>query len=146
MKKIRMTVYLEPKVHDNLVAYAGARRQPLSIMAEAAVAAFVDPEQREVATQRRLGRIERQLDRLARDANISIEAFTVFVWLWLTANPPVPDDAAAAARASATLRYDQFMETVGQRLAAARPISSRLERRNQTAAAGDDDRINEDSS
>ena len=119
MKKIRMTVYLEPKVHDDLRAYAGARRQPLSIMAEAAVAAFVDPEQKEIATLRRLGKIERLLDRLTRDSNISIEAFMVYIWLWLAANPPLPDTAAATARAAATQRYDEFMETLGQRLAKA---------------------------
>lgn len=90
MKKIRMTVYLEPKTYDQLRAYAGSRRQPLSVMAEAAVAAFVDPEQKEAGTTRRLGRIERQLERLARDTNISVEAFMVYVWLWLGANPPFP--------------------------------------------------------
>ena len=127
MKKIRLTVYLDPVVHDNLCAYAGARRQPLSIMAEAAVAAFVDPRQREADTVRRLGRIERQLDRLARDSNISVEAFMVYVWLWLGANPPLPEQVAAAARASATERYDQFMETLGQRLAANTKTLSRID-------------------
>ncbi|HTM82235.1 CopG family transcriptional regulator [Asticcacaulis sp.] len=118
MKKIRVTVYLEPGVYANLRAYAASRRQPLSVMAEAAVAAFVDPEQREAVMVRKLGAIERQLDRMKRDANISIEAFMVYVWLWLGANPPLPEQAAVAARASATERYDQFMETLGQRLAA----------------------------
>ena len=127
MKKIRMTVYLEPKVYDDLRSYAGARRQPLSIMAEAAVAAFVDPEQKEIAVLRRLGRVERQLDRLVRDANISIEAFTLYVWLWLSANPPLPETAASAARASATERYDQFMETLGQRLASTKPNRRQLQ-------------------
>ena len=128
MKKIRMTVYLDPRTYDQLCAYAGARRQPMSIMAEAAVAAFVDPEQKEAAATRRLGRIERQLERLARDTNISVEAFMVYVWLWLGANPPLPEQVAAAARASATERYDQFMETLGQRLAANTRTVSRLER------------------
>jgi len=126
MKKIRLTVYLDPKVFDNLKAHAGARRQPLSIMAEAAVAAFVDPAQQEAATLRRLGRIERQLERLSRDSNISMEAFMVYIWLWLSANPPLPEPDALAARASATERYDQFMETLGQRLAKGAATTARL--------------------
>jgi hypothetical protein len=126
MKKIRLTVYLDASVYDNLKAYAGTRRQPLSVMAEAAVAAFVDPEQREAGLMRRFGRIERQLERLKRDTNITVEAFTVYVWLWLNANPPLPDSAAAAALASATERYDQFMETLGQRLAKGQDIAARL--------------------
>lgn len=127
MKKIRLSIYLEPAVYDKLCAYAGSRRKPLSIMAEAAVAAFVDPEQREAVTLRRLGRIERQLDRLARDSNISIEAFMVYIWLWLGANPPLPEQVAVAARASATERYDQFMETLGQRLARGVPASRHID-------------------
>lgn len=127
MKKIRMTVYLDPKTYDQLRAYAESRRQPLSIMAEAAVAAFVDPEQKEAGIARRLGRIERQMERLSRDTNISVEAFMVYVWLWLSANPPLSEQVAAAARASATERYDQFMETLGQRLAANTKTVSRLE-------------------
>lgn len=126
MKKIRLTVYLEPKVYDDLRSYAGARRQPLSIMAEAAVAAFVDPDQKEAIMVRRLGKIERQVDRLARDSNITIEALMVYVWLWLAANPPLPEQAALAARASATDRYDQFMETLGQRLAGGVASKDRL--------------------
>lgn len=128
MKKMRMTVYLDPKTYDQLSAYAGSRRQPLSIIAEAAVAAFVDPEQKEAGMSRRLGRIERQIERLTRDTNISVEAFMVYIWLWLGANPPLPEQVAAAARASATERYDQFMETLGQRLAANTKTVSRLER------------------
>ncbi|ESQ83755.1 hypothetical protein [Asticcacaulis benevestitus] len=121
-----MTVYLDPKVYDQLRAYASSRRQPLSIMAESAIAAFVDPEQREMAMVRKLGAIERQLERCRRDANISLEAFMVYVWLWLGANPPLPEQAALAARASTTKRYDQFMETLGQRLAKGEGAQSRF--------------------
>jgi predicted transcriptional regulator len=131
MKKVRMTVYLEPKVYDDLRAYAGSRRQPLSIMAEAAVAAFVDPEQKEVATLRRLGKFEKQLDRLTRDSNISIEAFMVYIWLWLSANPPLPEAAAAAGKASATDRYDEFMETLGRRLAKSDRVANEIHGRKE---------------
>lgn len=117
MKKVRLTVYLDPAIHDRLTAYALGRRQPMSIIAEAAVASFVDPVQQEASQARRLGRIERQIDRLVRDANISIESFALFIWLWLCANPPLPEHAAAVAQASATERYDQFVEKLGQRLA-----------------------------
>jgi predicted transcriptional regulator len=117
MKKIRLTVYLSRDVHDKLKVYAGSRQQPLSIMAEAGIAAFVDTDQRDATVVRRLASMERKLERLHRDSNISIEGFMVFVWMWLSANPPLAEHIAASARASATERYDQFMETLGQRLA-----------------------------
>lgn len=125
MKKVRMTIYLEPGVHARLSDYAARRRQPLSIMVEAAVAAFVDPEASETQILRRLSRLERQLEKLSRDTNISVEAFFVFIWLWLAANPsnPEPD---AATHASVTARYDRYMEALGQRLAEGARGSDRL--------------------
>lgn len=125
MKKVRMTIYLEPEVHAHLADYAARRRQPLSIIVEAATAAFVDPEANETQILRRLSRMERQLEKLSRDTNISVEAFFVFIWLWLSANPgnPEPD---AATRASVTERYDRYMEALGQRLAKRANGSDRL--------------------
>lgn len=125
MNKVRMTIYLDPKVHAQLSEYAARRRQPLSIMVEAAVAAFVDPDERETQTFRRLNRLERQLEKLARDTNISIEAFLVYIWLWLGANPS-PAEPDAATRASVTDRYDRFMETLGQRLATGKTAGNRI--------------------
>lgn len=125
MRKVRMTIYLEPDVHAHLADYAARRRQPLSIMVEAAVAAFVDPDARETQIIRRLSRIDRQLEKLSRDTNISIEGFFVFIWLWLAANPPNPEPDAAT-RASVTERYDRYMETLGQRLARGAKSSDRL--------------------
>lgn len=74
---------------------------------------------------RRLSRLDRQLDKLSRDTNISLEAFFVFIWLWLAANPanPEPD---AATRASVTERYDRYMEALGQRLAKGARSGDRL--------------------
>lgn len=94
-------------------------------MVEAAVAAFVDPEARETQILRRLSRMDRQLEKQSRDTNISLEAFFVFIWLWLSVNPanPEPD---AATRASVTERYDRYMEALGQRLAKGGKGSDRL--------------------
>ena len=41
----------------------------------------------------------------------------VFVRFWLTTNPPLPEQAQAAARAQAGERYDAFVAALGRRLA-----------------------------
>ena len=117
MKKSRLSVYLDKDTLDALSAYAHRRGQPLSFVAERAIVAFVDPEQGEAAILKRLSRFERHLQHLERDMQISIESFMVFVWFWMTTNPPLPEPAMNAARAAATERYDAFMDTLGQRLA-----------------------------
>lgn len=68
---------------------------------------------------RRLGKLERRLQKMERNSLITSEALMVYVWYWLVATPALPEHSQDAVRASATERYDMFMETLGQRLAKA---------------------------
>jgi hypothetical protein len=119
MRKSRLSVYLDQPLMDDLSAYAARQKQSLSLVAEAAIAAFVSPDQTADAVLRRLNRIDRLLQKLERDNAISSEALLVFVWNWLLSTPALPEAAQASARASATERYDAFMETLGRRIAKA---------------------------
>lgn len=123
MKKSRLSVYLDKPTLDSLSVFAARQNQSLSLVAEAAIAAFVSPDSSGDSLLRRFNRLDRQLQRLERDAHISSEALMVFVWIWFTANPPLPEVSQAAARATATERYDAFMEALGQRLAKAAPFA-----------------------
>lgn len=38
-------------------------------------------------------------------------------WAWMTATPPLPEVAQAAAQAQGGQRYDRFLEALGRRLA-----------------------------
>lgn len=117
MKKARLSVYLDKPVLDALSLFATRRQQSLSLVAEAAILAFVSPDQSGDALVRRMNRLDRVLQKLERDSAITSEALLVFVWTWLLATPALPEISQAAARASATERYDAFMETLGRRLA-----------------------------
>ena len=119
MRKSRLSVYLDQPLMDDLSAYAARQKQSLSLVAEAAIAAFVSPDQTADAVLRRLNRMDRLLQKLERDNAISSEALLVFVWNWLLSTPALPEAAQASARASATERYDAFMETLGRRIAKA---------------------------
>lgn len=119
IKKAQISVYLDPNVMKALSAYATRREQPLSLIAEAAIASFLSPdadEQREAAIAKRLDQLDRRLARLERDVGISVETLALFVRFWLTTTPPLPEPAAAAARAKAAARYDNFVAALGRRL------------------------------
>ncbi|MET4296291.1 putative transcriptional regulator [Bradyrhizobium sp. LB8.2] len=118
-KKAQMSVYLDPDVMKALSAYAARREQPMSLIAEAAIASFLSPdadERREAATAKRLDQVDRRVARLERDVGISVETLALFVRFWLTTTPPLPEPAAKAARAQAGLRYDNFVAALGRRL------------------------------
>ena len=119
-KKRRLSVYLEPRVTKALAEYAARRAQPRSLIAEAAIASFLSPdaaERQEAALTKRLDQLDRRMARLERDLGIAVETLAVFVRFWLTTNPPLPEPAAAAARAQAGERYDAFVAALGRRLA-----------------------------
>ncbi|MVA27355.1 CopG family transcriptional regulator [Agrobacterium vitis] len=119
-KKAQISVYLEPDVMTMLSDYAARREQPMSLIAEAAVASFLSPddaERREALIAKRLDQIDRRMTRLERDVGISVETLAVFVRFWLATTPALPEPAAQAARAKAGERYEAFVTALGRRLA-----------------------------
>ena len=120
MKKARLSVYLDPEMMTQLSQLADQKWQPKSLIAEAAIASFLTPDdadRREAAVARRLDRLTRQGERLERDLWIAAETLGLFIRFWLTVTPPLPESAQAAAQAKGRERFDSFLEALGRRLA-----------------------------
>ena len=119
-KKAQISVYLDPDVMAMLSDFAARREQSLSLVAEAAIASFLSPDdaqRREAVVAKRLDQIDRRLTRIERDLAISVETMAVFVRFWLATTPALPEPAAQAARAMAGKRYEAFITALGRRLA-----------------------------
>ena len=120
MRKARLSVYLEPETMKALEAFARRREKSLSLVAEAAICAFVTPDEaqrQEAAITRRLDQHTRAAERLERNLGISIEMLALFVRFWLTTTPAVPDAQQAAAQAKGRERFEGFVTALGRRLA-----------------------------
>lgn len=123
-KKERLSVYLDPALKRKLSDFAERRDQSTSLIAEAAIASLLSPDaddRKEAALVKRLDRIDRHLQRLERDLEITSETLALFVRFWLNTTPPLPEDAQVGARAKGAERYEKFMEALGRRLAGERP-------------------------
>ncbi len=119
-KKKQISIYLDPDVMTMLASYAARREQSQSMIAEAAIASFLSPddaERREAIVAKRLDQLDRRMTRLERDVGISVETLAIFVRFWLRTTPALPEPAAQAARAKAGDRYQAFITALGQRLA-----------------------------
>ncbi len=131
MAKIRINVYFEPDLFDQLEATAASRRVPKTHIVEAALASFLTPDeadQREAALVRRLDRMTRAIERFERDQEIAGEALALFIRFWLSAIPPVRDDLREAAMAQGKERYAGFVETLARRLAKGSTLAKELSR------------------
>ena len=119
-KKLKFTVYLDPEVEKALADFAARRDRSQSMIAEAAIASFLSPddaERREAILARRLDQMDRRLTRIERDIGISVETMAVFIRFWLATTPSLPEPAAKAARAKVGERYEAFITALGRRLA-----------------------------
>jgi hypothetical protein len=117
MKKAQLSIYLDREIFAGLEAYATRQGKPKSLVAEAAIASFLSPDdsdRREAAIAKRLDRIVRVLDRLERNDGIALE--TIALSFWLTSTPALPEQSSPAARAKGAERYDRFVEALGRRL------------------------------
>jgi len=116
----KYTFRLSTDLAARLADYSARRRVPQAQVVEAALASHLSPDgadRLEAALARRLDRMTRGIERLERHTTISNEAIALFVRFWLTAVPPLPDSAQAAAQAKGRERYEGFIEALGRRLA-----------------------------
>jgi predicted transcriptional regulator len=119
MKKVQLSIYLDPEIFASLEAYATRQSKPKSLVAEAAIASFLsldDSDRREAAIAKRLDRIVRVLERLERNDGITLETVALFIRFWLTSTPALPEQSSPAARAKGAERYDRFVDALGRRL------------------------------
>ena len=119
MKKVQLSIYLDPEIFVSLEAYAERQGKPKSLVAEAAIASFLSPDdsdRREAAIAKRLDRIVRVLERLERNDGVTLETIGLFIRFWLTSTPALPEQSSPAARAKGAERYDRFVEALGRRL------------------------------
>ena len=72
--------------------------------------------------------LARQLDKLDYHVEVTNETLALFVRFWLTANPPLPDAALAAAKAKGNERYEGFVEVLARKLEAGPRLAEELRR------------------
>ncbi|MBG0794049.1 CopG family transcriptional regulator [Methylocystis sp. H62] len=118
--KQRLSVYLDAEMMARLEKLAAKEHTAKSAIGEAAIISFLtadDADRWEAAVTRRIDRLTRSVDRMERDLEFSVEALALYIRAWLTATPPLPDGAQAAAKAKGRERYESFIEVLGRRLA-----------------------------
>ena len=130
--RIKHTFRLPPDLTRQLAEFAIRKRATQASLVEAAIASFLSPdgsERMEAAVSRRLDRLTKQNERLEFQIEVTNEALALFVRFWLTANPPLPDSAMAAAQAQGKARYEAFVEALARKLETGTGLDAELRTR-----------------
>lgn len=119
--RTRMNVYFHPELLEQVEMLALRRNVSKSAIIEAAVASFLSgdaADRLEAAMSRRLDKIGREIHTLDEDLAVLGETLSLFIRIWLSSTPTLPESAQAAARAKGAERFEGFMQSLGLRLAA----------------------------
>ena len=114
----RLNIYFSPELLRQIADLASRKKLSQSAIIQAAVTSFLSPDgadRREAAFTRRLDLLTRQIQRLERNAGVTMETLAMFVRFLLTVTPPLPPDDAAL-QAKGQQRYEGFVEALGRRL------------------------------
>ncbi|MEG3089295.1 CopG family transcriptional regulator [Sphingomonas sp. PB4P5] len=117
--RIKHTFRLPPALSAQLADYAARKRVTQALVVETALSSFLSgnsSEHLEAVLGRRLDRLSRQADHLARHVELGNEALALFVRFWLLNNPSLPDTALPAAKAMGNERWAQFRESLNRRM------------------------------
>ena len=115
----RLNIYLSPELLRQIAELASRKKLSQSAIIQAAVTSFLSPDgadRREAAFTRRLDLLTRQIQRLERNAGVTMETLAMFVRFLLTITPPLPPDDQAALQAKGQQRYEGFVEALRRRL------------------------------
>ena len=127
--RTKHTFRLPPALAMQLADYAARKRVSQALVVETALISFLSPdgsEQMEAAFSRRLDKLTRQAERLDYHVEVTNEALALFIRFWLTANPPLPNSAMAAAQAQGKERYKGFVEALARKLESGQRLVSEL--------------------
>jgi hypothetical protein len=104
-------------LRNRLRQYAAKKGVSESSVNHAALARYLDDTNHDHAIFRKLDRIERNQQRGHRDSEFFVEAFAVFVQIWMAHTPRLADADKPAAERSALQRFREYAEHVAQKVA-----------------------------
>lgn len=127
--KVQTKVFLARDLSLALDAASRRTKRSKSEIVQASVAAYLSPdgeEALEAAIARRLDRMTREMERMARDIIIANEAIALFAKVWMTATPSLAAGDQRAQNAKGQERYAWFLETLSRTLASGRLLRGEL--------------------
>ena len=125
MARDKITIYLPGDLQDRIGDIAARKgRSVSSIVVEAVQARYarkdgdqIDPALRQVA------RMEARLDKAIRDNIMVKETLLLFVRVWLEHNPPLDERLEESAAASASARFERFLDFVAHAIGSGRSLA-----------------------
>lgn len=107
------TAQIHPRIARSLVLelkrQARQRRTPESGIVEAALKTFLSQTEHEAVIDRRLNKLQKQLEKMRREQQILLETVATFVKVYLAHTPEIPDLQKPFSEEKGLQRFERFI-------------------------------------
>jgi predicted transcriptional regulator len=130
MRTTSIKTYLDVDLARAVTRLARAQgRSESAIVAEAVRGRFAEQSEAFLAAakesqKRQLNRLELRMEKVLRDQAMMKECLLLFVRVWLEYNPPLDEEVADSAAASAAARFERFLDILMKGLSPGGSIAS----------------------
>ncbi len=109
-ERVRLQPYVDAPLARQLDAYSAATGKTTSFVVQAALRQYLDRTDDKVLLMGQIARLRRAWEHTPRDRELHMEAFALYVKLWLAPTPQIADSAKDYARTTAESRFAEFQE------------------------------------
>ena len=107
------TAQIHPRIARGLALelkrQARQRRTPESGIVEAALKTFLSQTEHEAVIDRRLNKLQKQLEKMRREQQILLETVATFVKVYLAHTPEIPDTQKSLSEEKGLRRFERFI-------------------------------------
>ncbi len=115
--RVRIQPYIRADVGRRLANYSNAKGKSESRVVEDALLQYLDGTGDAAVIYKQLGRLGRGQQRLHREVNIMLRAFSIWTKSWHARTLPIPGDMWDAAQRNAEVWHQQFVQLLREQLA-----------------------------
>ena len=110
------TTQIHPRIPRGLALelklQARKRKIPESGITEAALRIFLSQTEHEAVIDRRLNKLQKQLEKMTREQKILLETVATFVKVYLAHTPEIPDAQKSFSEEKGLVRFERFIRLI----------------------------------
>ena len=114
LKKVQIHPRVSSPIANELKRQAKQRDTPESAIVEAALKTFLSQTEHEAVIDRRLNKLQKQIERLSQDQQITLETLATFAKVYLIHTPELPLEQKKSAEDNGANRFEKFVRLISR--------------------------------
>lgn len=120
IKKVQLNSRVPTALASELKLQARLRNTTESLIVESALKTFLGQTEHQAVIDKRLNKLQKQLDDLAREQQLTLETLATFAKVYLIHTPEIPNSQKEQAEDFGMKRFNKFIQLISKALSSRR--------------------------